>query len=118
MGDLDTHSTGPPVDLLPAVREWLWRHSSQPNGDPWDGDPEHLDRAAQRLLSDLAQWLLAAGSSTIASTIAAEQDPGHTRDRRDAASPTTALPVGHRHPERARRPSTAPSHTSTPASTA
>jgi hypothetical protein len=57
VGDLDTHSTGPPVDLLPAVREWLWRHSSQPNGDPWDGDPEHLDRAAQRLLSDLAQWL-------------------------------------------------------------
>jgi hypothetical protein len=114
MGDPDTHPTNPPVTLLAAVREWLWRHSSQPNGDPWDGDPEHLDRAAQRLLSDLAQWLLATGSPTSA----AEQDPERTRDHRDVASPTTALPVGHRHPERARRPSTAPSHTSTPASTA
>ena len=51
MRNLDAHPTQPPDDLLTAVREWLWRHSSQPNGDPWDGDPEHLDRAAQRLLS-------------------------------------------------------------------
>ncbi len=57
MPNPDTHRIKPPLSLLPAVREWLWRHSSQPNGDPWDGDPEHLDRAAQRLLSDLAQWL-------------------------------------------------------------
>jgi hypothetical protein len=55
MRDPDAHPTQPPVDLLTAVREWLWRHSSQPNGDPWDGDPEHLDRAAQRLSDDLAQ---------------------------------------------------------------
>jgi len=48
-----------PVDRLSVVREWLWRHSSQPNGDPWDGDPEHLDRAAQHLLHDLTQQLLA-----------------------------------------------------------
>ena len=42
-----------PVDRLSAVREWIWRHSSQPNGDPWDSDPEHLDWAAQNLLNDL-----------------------------------------------------------------
>jgi len=47
-----------PVDRLSAVREWLWRHSSQPNGDPWDGDPEHLDWTAQNLLDDLAHWLI------------------------------------------------------------
>jgi hypothetical protein len=57
MTNPDAHPTPPPVDLLTAVRGWLWRHSSQPNGDPWDGDPEHLDRAAQNLLSDLAQVL-------------------------------------------------------------
>jgi hypothetical protein len=52
MRDPDAHPTQPPVDLLTAVRKWIWRHSSQPNGDPWDGDPEHLDRAAQRLIDD------------------------------------------------------------------
>ena len=114
MGDPDTHPTKPPVTLLAAVREWLWRHSSQPNGDPWDGDPEHLERAAQRLLSELAQWVLASGSPTSAAAQVSER----TRDRRDAAFPTTALPVTHRRPERGRRPSTTPSHTSTPASTA
>ena len=57
MRDPDAHPTQPPVDLLTAVREWLWRHSSQPNGDPWDSDPEHLDRAAQNLVDDLAQLL-------------------------------------------------------------
>ena len=53
----DAHARPPrfPVDRLTAVREWIWRHSSQPNGDPWDSDPEHLDRAAQNLLSDLTQ---------------------------------------------------------------
>jgi hypothetical protein len=103
-----------PVDRLLAVREWLWRHSSQPNGDPWDSDPEHLDQTARNLLDDLAQWLFATGSPTSA----AEQDPERTRDRRDVASPTAALPVIHHRPEPGRRPSTAPSHTSTPASTA
>jgi hypothetical protein len=57
MTNPDAHPTPPPVDLLTAVRGWLWRHSSQPNGDPWDGDPEHLDRTAQNLLSDLAPVL-------------------------------------------------------------
>ena len=47
-----------PVDRLSTVREWLWRHSSQPNGDPWDSDPEHLDQAARNLLDDLAHWLM------------------------------------------------------------
>ena len=46
-----------PVDYLTAVREWIWRHTSQPNGDPWDGDPEHLDWAAQNLVDDLAELL-------------------------------------------------------------
>jgi hypothetical protein len=46
-----------PVDCLTAVREWIWRHTSQPNGDPWDSDPEHLDWAAQNLVDDLAQLL-------------------------------------------------------------
>jgi hypothetical protein len=46
-----------PVDYLTAVREWIWRHTSQPNGDPWDSDPEHLDWAAQNLVDDLAQLL-------------------------------------------------------------
>jgi hypothetical protein len=102
------------VDRLSVVRAWLWRHSSQPNGDPWDGDPEHLDWAAQHLLDELAQQLIGGAPSIRA----AEQDPGCTRDRRDVASPAAALRLSHRHPERARRSSTAPSHTSTPASTA
>ncbi len=57
MGDAHARPPRFPVDRLAAVREWIWRHSSQPNGDPWDSDPEHLDRAAQNLLSDLAQLL-------------------------------------------------------------
>src|SRR4051794_10563124 len=56
--------TDSPVDRLGAVREWLWRHSSQPNGDPWDGDPEHLDWAAQNLLNDLAQQLIGSSGPT------------------------------------------------------
>lgn len=103
-----------PVDRLSVVREWLWRHSSQPNGDPWDGDPEHLDWAAQHLLDELAQQLIGGAPSIRA----AEQDPGRTRDYRDVASPAADLWPSHRHPERARRSSTAPGHTSTPASTA
>ena len=55
MEDAHAHPPRFSVDQLTAVREWIWRHSSQPNGDPWDSDPEHLDRAAQNLLSDLAQ---------------------------------------------------------------
>ena len=57
MGDSATHRIQPSVDLLTAAREWVWRHSSQPNGDPWDSDHEHLDRAAHNLLEALAQWL-------------------------------------------------------------
>ena len=72
MGDSATHRIQPSVDLLTAAREWVWRHSSQPNGDPWDSDPEHLDWAAQRLVDELAQRLLATGSSASA----AEQNPG------------------------------------------
>src|SRR3954452_1289121 len=86
------------VDHLSVVRAWLWRHSSQPNGDPWDGDPEHLDWAARRLLDELAERLPATGSPASA----AEQDLGCTRDRRDVASPAAALRLSYRHPERAR----------------
>ncbi len=79
MGDPDTHPTEPPVDLLTAVREWIWRHSSQPNGDPWDGDPEHLDLAAHDLLDDLAQWVMGPDpepdSSPHTSAGGAPQDP-------------------------------------------
>jgi hypothetical protein len=55
MTDPDPRMARFPVDQLSAVREWLWRHSSQPNGDPWDCDPEHLDRAARNLLDELAR---------------------------------------------------------------
>src|SRR3954449_12425923 len=57
MGNADARPPRFPVDYLTAVRAWLWRHSSQPNGDPWDSDPEHLDWAARRLLDELAQRL-------------------------------------------------------------
>jgi hypothetical protein len=53
MANPNTPAAESPVDRLSAVREWLWRHSSQPNGDPWDSDPEHLDWTAQNLLNDL-----------------------------------------------------------------
>ena len=66
MVDLSRRSAGSPVDRLAVVREWLWRHSSQPNGDPWDGDPEHLDCAAQTLLNDLAQQLIGTDPPTSA----------------------------------------------------
>jgi len=55
MTDPDPRVARFPVDQLSTIREWLWRHSSQPNGDPWDCDPEHLDRAAQNLLDELAR---------------------------------------------------------------
>ena len=73
-----------PVDRLSVVREWLWRHSSQPNGDPWDGDPEHLDWAAQHLLNDLTQQLIC-GDPCIH---AAERDAGLAWNRRDSPPPT------------------------------
>ncbi len=113
MGNPDTHPTKSPVNLLTAVREWLWRHSSQPNGDPWDGDPR-----APRPGSAPSQRACRVAPGHRPPTSAAEQAAGRTRNRRDVASPTTELPVSHRHRERGRRPSTAPSHTSTPASTA
>src|SRR3954466_11756981 len=103
------------VDHLSVVRAWLWRHSSQPNGDPWDSDPEHLDWAARRLLDELAQRLPATGSPPSAAEPdprrtprpgapagRAKRDPGRPRDRRDVASPAAALRLSHRHPERAR----------------
>jgi hypothetical protein len=58
MDHADPRQPAAPVDGFAAVREWLWRHSSQPNGDPWDGDPEHLEWAARNLLNDLIQSLL------------------------------------------------------------
>lgn len=45
---------------LAAARDWLWRHSSQPNGDPWDCDPDHLAMAARELLAELSRWLISA----------------------------------------------------------
>jgi len=114
MRDPDAHPTRPPVDLLTAVREWLWGHSSQPNGDPWDGDPEHLDRAAQRLLNDLTHQLLA----TDPSTSAADQDTERARDRRDVTASASVLSVGHGHPGQAGGTSKTRSNTSTPPSTA
>ena len=71
MTDPTPRPAASPVDRLSAVREWLWRHSSQPNGDPWDGDPEHLDRAAQHLLDELAQQLIGGDASIRAD----DQDP-------------------------------------------
>jgi hypothetical protein len=103
---------GSPNDRLPVIREWLWRHSSQPNGDPWDSDPEHLNHTAQTLLHDLARWF----PSTDRSPRASAPDTGPTQDRRQAHPPAptlpaspTALPVprptsgGRRAPEPARR---------------
>ncbi len=58
MGDSQVYPSEPPADLLTTAREWIWRHSSQPNGDPWDSDPDHLDLAARNLLKDLSQWLI------------------------------------------------------------
>ena len=72
MGDSDACPTEPSVDLLTAVREWIWRHSSQPNGDPWDGDPDHLDLAAKDLLDDLARWLIGTDAQPTISRASAE----------------------------------------------
>lgn len=57
MTDSD-RSTPPPGNPLGAARQWLWRHSSQPNGEPWDRNPERLDRAARELLTSLAARLV------------------------------------------------------------
>jgi hypothetical protein len=78
----DTRVVEPPDDQLIAVREWLWRHSSQPNGDPWDGDPEHLDRAT-RNLNDLIQSFLATHPSTSAAECTDTSPPAtfQSRDR-------------------------------------
>ena len=72
MRDPDTHPTRPPADLLTTAREWIWRHSSQPNGDPWDSDPDHLDLAARNLLKDLSQWLIDTDTKPTISRISAE----------------------------------------------
>jgi hypothetical protein len=57
MDDADARPPRLSVDYLTVVREWIWRHTSQPNGDPWNCDPEHLDWAALNLVDDLAQLL-------------------------------------------------------------
>ena len=87
----DAHDRPPrfPVDRLTAVREWIWRHSSQPNGDPWDSDPEHLDRAAQNLLSDLAQVL----TSTIPQPASTPYLPLPPHLLGDAPGPPLTMPV-------------------------
>lgn len=36
------------------ARDWLWAHTAQPTGDPWDDDPDHLERAASDLAAALA----------------------------------------------------------------
>src|SRR3954452_9558010 len=99
-----------PVDPLSIVRAWLWRHSSQPNGDPWDGDPEHLDWAARNLLDDLARRLIDIDPSIGA----AEQDPGPVGDHRDVYPPAAALIFKPRPPRQTRRPAQARSSASTP----
>lgn len=38
---------------LAAARDWLWAHTAQPNGDPWNAAPEHLASAAGRLVQHL-----------------------------------------------------------------
>ena len=68
MVDLSRRSAESPVDRLSVVREWLWRHSSQPHGDPWDGDPEHLNCPAQTLLNDLAEQLIGTDPPNSAAT--------------------------------------------------
>ena len=69
MSDSDS-STQPPGDPLEAARQWLWQHSSQPNGEPWDHDPECLDRAARELLTSLAARLV-----TVAHGMTPHDDP-------------------------------------------
>ena len=98
MADPPLRPAGVPIDRLGVVREWLWRHSSQPNGDPWDGDPEHLDRAAQHLLNDLLSRLLGADPCIRA----ADQNAGLGWSRRDATASASALALSHGHPRGAR----------------
>lgn len=38
-----------------AVRDWLWAHTSQPNGDAWDADRDHLEAAARALHVELGR---------------------------------------------------------------
>lgn len=51
-------STEPREGLFGAARGWIFRHSSQPDGDRWRDDPKHLDWAAENLLCDLEPWLI------------------------------------------------------------
>jgi transposase len=93
----DAHARPPrfSVDRLTAVREWIWRHSSQPNGDPWNSDPEHLDRAAQNLLGDLAQAL----NSTTPQPASAMHPPRAPHPLVDAHGlpPNMPVPPANRH---------------------
>lgn len=86
MTNPDAQSISSLVDHLTAVREWLWRHSSQPNGDPWDSDPEHLDRAAHSLLRELARRLIPDSSPPTPSRPARPPRPVTARRIRRAMS--------------------------------
>jgi len=97
MADSTPRPADVPVDRLSVAREWLWRHSSQPNGDPWDGDPEHLDWAAQHLLNDLLHRLIGADPSIRA----ADRVAGLGWNRRNATASAPALALSHGHPRRA-----------------
>lgn len=66
--------TDHPPELLHAAREWIWRHSSQPDGDRWTDDPKYLDWAAANLLVDLAPWLEAAVAVQRVRVLLAEAD--------------------------------------------
>jgi hypothetical protein len=94
MGDTDTGSADSPVDRLSAIREWLWRHSSQPNGDPWDSDPEHLDRTAENLLNDFVRWFV----GTDVSTGGTRPHTGGARNRRDVPLLASAVSSSLAHP--------------------
>ena len=87
MIDTNTRAAESPLDHLSAIREWLWRHSSQPNGDPWDSDPEHLEQTARNLLNDLQGFLstMPPPASTMPSPSA-----GHTKKSPESqgSSPT------------------------------
>ncbi len=60
-------SLEPREGLLHAAKEWIWRHTKQPNGDRWltprgelvlGHDPNSLNWAAENLLCDLEPWLV------------------------------------------------------------
>lgn len=40
-------------DTVATARAWLWAHTAQPNGDPWDACPDLLDQAATALAATI-----------------------------------------------------------------